>query len=121
VKRVILILLITILACCSTSDVDDSLITCAENEKDSEGLCYEPDDSLSGESPEGGERFLYIYDGTEEQANQIVTCIREYEEALKDFPSALVGANGEVSLELTDYVNPDGSFSLIDEALSDCE
>ena len=28
---------------------EDGLITCAEDEKDSEGRCYEPDDELTGE------------------------------------------------------------------------
>jgi hypothetical protein len=38
--------------CSAQEDVninEDGLITCAEDQKDSEGRCYEPDDELTGE------------------------------------------------------------------------
>ena len=56
--------------CSAQEDVninEDGLITCAEDQKDSEGRCYEPDDELTGE-----DNIFLIFPGTEKEANKII-------------------------------------------------
>tara|TARA_B100000965_G_scaffold234862_1_gene196756 strand:+ start:226 stop:498 length:273 start_codon:yes stop_codon:yes gene_type:complete len=88
------------------------LITCAEDEKDSEGRCYEPDDELTGE-----DNIFLIFPGTEEEANKIIECVREYDDSLKSFPNAVVNS-AEIAFNITNHT--DGTYGLVDEALASC-
>ena len=91
---------------------EDGLITCADDEKDSEGRCYEPDDDITGE-----DNIFEIFPGTEQEANKIIACVREYDASLKGFPDAAVNSS-EVAFNVTDYT--DGTYGLVDEALASC-
>ena len=88
------------------------MITCAEDEKDSEGRCYEPDDELTGE-----DKIFLIFPGTEDEANKIIECVREYDDSLKSLPDAAVNIT-EVAFNITNHT--DGTYGLIDEALASC-
>ena len=101
--------------CSAQEDVninEDGLITCAEDEKDSEGRCYEPDDELTGE-----DKIFLIFPGTEDEANKIIECVREYDDSLKSFPDAAVNST-EVAFNITNHT--DGTYGLVDEALASC-
>ena len=89
------------------------MVTCDEDQKDSEGRCYEPDDPLSGP---GNDSFI-IFPGTEDEANKIIECVRKYDASLQDFPDAVVNSS-EVAFKVTNYI--DGTDGLIDAAFADC-
>ena len=114
-KKEIIIFLLLFSFCSIQEDVninEDGLITCAEDEKDSEGRCYEPDDELTGE-----DNTFLIFPGTEKEANKIIECVREYDDSLKSFPDAVVNSE-EVAFNITNHT--DGTYGLIDEALASC-
>ena len=92
---------------------EDGVEVCDEDQKDSEGRCYEPDDPLSGP---GNDSFI-IFPGTEDEANKIIECVRKYDASLQDFPVAVVNSS-EVAFKVTNYIN--GTDGLIDAALADC-
>lgn len=101
--------------CFAQEDVninEDGLITCAEDQKDSEGRCYEPDDELTGE-----DNIFLIFSGTEKEANKIIECVRDYDTTLQGFPDAAINGS-EVAFNVTNYT--DGTYGLIDEALANC-
>lgn len=91
---------------------EDGVEVCDEDQKDSEGRCYEPDDELSGE-----DNIFIVFPGTEEEANKIIECVREYDTSLQGFPDAVVNSD-EVAFNVTNYT--DGTYGLIDEALASC-
>lgn len=114
-KKEIIIFLLLFSFCSAQEDVninEDGLITCAEDQKDSEGRCYEPDDESTGE-----DNIFLIFPGTEQEANKIIACVREYDASLKGFPDAAVNSS-EVAFNVTDYT--DGTYGLVDEALASC-
>lgn len=91
---------------------EDGVEVCDEDQKDSEGRCYEPDDELTGE-----DNIFMIFPGTEEEANKIIECVRKYDASLQDFPDAVVNSS-EVAFKVTNYI--DGTYGLIDEAFANC-
>ena len=115
VKEKIIIFLLLFSFCSAQEDIninEDGLTTCAEDEKDSEGRCYEPDDELIGE-----DNIFLTFPGTEKEANRIIECVREYDDSLKSFPDAVVNST-EVAFNITNHT--DGTYGLIDEALASC-
>ena len=114
-KKEIIIFLLLFSFCSTQQDVninEDGLITCAEDEKDSEGRCYEPDDELTGE-----DNTFLIFPGTEKEANKIIECVRQYDDSLRSFPDAVVNST-EIAFNITNHT--DGTYGLIDEALASC-
>tara|TARA_B100001057_G_scaffold454791_1_gene500840 strand:+ start:354 stop:758 length:405 start_codon:yes stop_codon:yes gene_type:complete len=114
-KKEIIIFLLLFSFCSTQEDVninEDGLITCAEDEKDSEGRCYEPDDELTGE-----DNTFLIFPGTEKEANKIIECVRQYDDSLRSFPDAVVNST-EIAFNITNHT--DGTYGLIDEALASC-
>lgn len=114
-KKEFIIFLLLFSFCSTQEDVninEDGLITCAEDEKDSEGRCYEPDDELTGE-----DNTFLIFPGTEKEANKIIECVRQYDDSLRSFPDAVVNST-EIAFNITNHT--DGTYGLIDEALASC-
>ena len=114
-KKEIIIFLLLFSFCSAQDDVninEDGLIKCAEDEKDSEGRCYEPDDELTGE-----DNTFLIFPGTEKEANKIIECVRQYDDSLRSFPDAVVNST-EIAFNITNHT--DGTYGLIDEALASC-
>ncbi len=114
-KKEIIIFLLLFSFCSTQENVninEDDLITCAEDEKDSEGRCYEPDDELTGE-----DNTFLIFPGSEKEANKIIECVRQYDDSLRSFPDAVVNST-EIAFNITNHT--DGTYGLIDEALASC-
>ena len=103
-RKISLLVFILLFTFCTSDEAntinEDGMMTCDEDQKDSEGRCYEPDDPLSGP---GNDSFI-IFPGTEDEANKIIECVRKYDASLQDILDAVVNSS-VAAFKVTNYID----------------